>query len=263
MLGAVGSRGECSVRRQPGTVGDVVAEHVVDGRQPASGAVVVDALKGALIPGAYVGSPSLRVGRGIPWLPRLTGGGRWGVVQRWDCHRRIEGCDVRNSAEFGDRARCVLVRIRAENHVASLRRSADGVELVGDQIRHRFAEASELLRRERCRRAAAAPSGPMPHLHADRNRFEPEATNPLDEVGRNAQPDLVTEVTHSQGERHDGLHIAPCLHRRQQSTPDHRGSVTRPSASSFQCGLYATSQGSMAPMLAFSSTSTSTISSAP
>jgi|CZKU01.1.fsa_nt_gi hypothetical protein len=54
---------------------------------------------------------------------------------------------------------------------------------------------------------------PMPHFHADRNRLEPEATDPLDEVGWNAEPDLVTEVPHPQGERHDGLHIAPCPDR--------------------------------------------------
>ena len=81
---------------------------------------------------------------GIPWSPCLARGRRRRVIRRRNGDRRIEGCDIRNAAQFSYRASRILVRVRPENHIASFRCGADRVELVGDQIRHRLADSTNL-----------------------------------------------------------------------------------------------------------------------
>ncbi len=156
--------------------------------------------------------------RGRSHVGGLTRGRRRREVGRGQRDRGVDSRHTANACVLGDRRRCVLVRVGADDDITTIGGGTDGLELVRDEVGHRFAQPTQLLGSER--RYRTGPLRRHTHLDSHRHGLKSEALRPVDEIRRYAQSHRVPEFSQLERQSECGLHIAPCSDSRQQCAHD-------------------------------------------
>ena len=207
--GGGGHWGERGIGSEPGVVREDILKHVIDRVHAEPKAVVVDALERALIPNLGSVAPALLDAGRPSFLRCLTRRRR--EVRRWQRDRGVNSRHTANALALGNRRRCVLVRVGADDDITTIGGGTNGLELVGDEVRHRFPQPTQFLGSERrCR------TGALPHLDPHRHRLQSKALRPVDEIRRDAHSHCVSEFSQFERQSECGLHIAPCSDSCQQ-----------------------------------------------
>ena len=139
---------------------------------------------------------------------------------RWQNGRAVGGEDVGNAHPLCHRPSGDLQGRCRHDDVAALGCRRDRLELRGDRGFHQLTPA---LGREWGRRGRWAGGRSLAQLGTDGCDGDAEALDPVAEVGRHAQADLLTERPQLRRQRHQRLDIAPRPDCRQQHA--HRNSA--------------------------------------